>query len=336
MEPRCEDASRKQARPFLERSGARSRGCSLRLERLAVSYAADHSLLGASSRLLEHHAIEMAPSSVDRLLARHGARAAAILPSSPAASLASSGADTIVTEADGTMIPVWEYGQAEAGPDLRRRRKKRIYKEMRLFVARPDGQADYRCAGGFVDMEQAAALWSHCARDCGWSAATRVHGVFDGANRIRLRFKEQFGSCGDWLVDYFHLCEIAAKAALAAGMPEGWARRKLEGIKEGDSPQGLVDALRPSSEPDATADEDAPVRAAIRYVENRLGHFGYAEALAAGLPIGSGMVEGGHRHALHPRLKIAGAWGEAKAHGVAQLRILRKNKQWSKFWEEAA
>jgi hypothetical protein len=34
----------------------------------------------------------------------------------------------------------------------------------------------------------------------------------------------------------------------------------------------------------------------------------YAGARAAGLPIGSGEVEGGHRHVLQKRLKIAGAW----------------------------
>ena len=56
-------------------------------------------------------------------------------------------------------------------------------------------------------------------------------------------------------------------------------------------------------------------------------------ALALGLPIGSGLIESGHRHVLHARLKKAGtAWLHEHADQIAHLRVLRANNQWSSFW----
>ena len=54
---------------------------------------------------------------------------------------------------------------------------------------------------------------------------------------------------------------------------------------------------------------------------------------AAGLPIGSGLIEAGHKHVLEARLKISGAaWLPSDAETVAQLRVLRSNDRWSELW----
>ncbi len=54
---------------------------------------------------------------------------------------------------------------------------------------------------------------------------------------------------------------------------------------------------------------------------------------AAGLPIGSGLIEAGHKHVLEARLKISGAaWLTSNAETVAQLRVLRSNDRWSELW----
>ena len=41
----------------------------------------------------------------------------------------------------------------------------------------------------------------------------------------------------------------------------------------------------------------------LRYLSNRVGCLDYPRALDQDLPIGSGMIESGHRHGLHCRLK---------------------------------
>jgi len=97
----------------------------------------------------------------------------------------------------------------------------------------------------------------------------------------------------------------------------------------------VLRALEPYLEP--PQQEEAPVRTAHGYISERQQYMDYAGALIAGLPIGSGEVEGGHRHVLQKRLKIAGAWWlERHAEWMLQLRTVRANGDWDKYWNEAA
>jgi len=71
------------------------------------------------------------------------------------------------------------------------------------------------------------------------------------------------------------------------------------------------------------------VRAALRYLGNRPEQLDYAYAPAHDLPVGSGMIESGHRHVIQARIKKAGAWWtSAHVHAMGQLRTLRTNLQW--------
>jgi len=54
---------------------------------------------------------------------------------------------------------------------------------------------------------------------------------------------------------------------------------------------------------------------------------------AAGLPVGNGLIEAGHKHVLQAQLKISGAaWLPSNAETMAQLRVLRSNDRWSEPW----
>jgi hypothetical protein len=95
----------------------------------------------------------------------------------------------------------------------------------------------------------------------------------------------------------------------------------------------VVTALAEHLEAEGTPEADAPVRNGHRYLNNRLDCLDYALALALGLPIGSGLIESGHRHVLQARLKKAGAaWLADHADQIAHLRVLRANNQWQSIW----
>jgi hypothetical protein len=52
------------------------------------------------------------------------------------------------------------------------------------------------------------------------------------------------------------------------------------------------------------------------------------------LPIGSGLIEGAHRHVLQKRLKLSGAWRESNnLKHMVTFRIIRANKQWDDYWD---
>ena len=75
------------------------------------------------------------------------------------------------------------------------------------------------------------------------------------------------------------------------------------------------------------------MRAALRYLANRLDQLDYAWAIAHDLPVGSGIIESGHRHVIQIRIKKAGAWWtQVHAHAMCQLRTLRANGQWDQYW----
>ena len=60
----------------------------------------------------------------------------------------------------------------------------------------------------------------------------------------------------------------------------------------------------------------------------------YAGARAAGLPIGSGEIESGHRHVIQQRLKLAGCWWkEPNAEAMLGLRAARANQLWNAYWK---
>jgi hypothetical protein len=59
----------------------------------------------------------------------------------------------------------------------------------------------------------------------------------------------------------------------------------------------------------------------------------YREALAEGLPIGSGEIESAHRYVAQKRLKLPGAWWLAEhAEHMLALRINRLNGDWEAYW----
>jgi hypothetical protein len=95
----------------------------------------------------------------------------------------------------------------------------------------------------------------------------------------------------------------------------------------------VIDSLAEHREPADTPEEAAPVNNAHRYLTNRKDCLDYPRALRLGLPIGSGMIESGHRHVLQARLKKAGAaWLLPNADHIANLRVLRANGDWLTLW----
>ena len=95
----------------------------------------------------------------------------------------------------------------------------------------------------------------------------------------------------------------------------------------------MLKALRPSLEADSVPDKTAPVRAAYRYMHNRLEQLDYKGAIADELPIGSGEIESAHRYVIQQRLKRSGSWWTVdKAWALLALRVLRENQDWQAYW----
>ena len=74
------------------------------------------------------------------------------------------------------------------------------------------------------------------------------------------------------------------------------------------------------------------VQAAINYMRNQQEHMKYDEYLAAGYPIGSGVVEGACRHLVKDRLEETGMrWTVAGAQAMLDTRAIYLNGDWKAF-----
>jgi len=116
-------------------------------------------------------------------------------------------------------------------------------------------------------------------------------------------------------------------------IPKSWLTEQKSRIKENRLGE-VVEELKEYMEADEVAAANAPVRALTRYVRNRPGQFNYQDAIAAGLPIGSGEIESAHPYVVQQRLKIPGAWWLIdNARQMLALRVLRANGKWENYWQ---
>lgn len=310
--------------------GVRPRGRSARLERALTDFGCEHSFAHAASRVLEHYGFEIGYSAVRDATLEHARRARQILEqeyAQPFRLLPATGAAQVVAEADGSLICTVASGK-------RKGKRPREWKEIRLCAAQAQGRADTIYAATFAGVEEAGRRWGHCARSAGWGLDSQVHALGDGAGWIRRQTQEVFGRQGTFLCDFFHVSEYLGEAARTCRKqaPNPWRRTQQRRLKRG-AVETVIDALAAHLEPVETSDEFAPVRKAHRYLGKRLDCLDYPRALALGLPIGSGMIESGHRHVLQARLKKAGAaWLRESADRIANLRVLRANGQWANMW----
>jgi hypothetical protein len=295
-----------------------------------TDFGCEQAFARAAESVREHYGFEMGASAVRAATLEHARRARERLRQEyqePFRVVPAVGAEHVIAEADGTMICT-----VEAGP--RKAKRPREWKEMRLVAAQAKDSARTVYAATFGSVEETGRRWGHCTRQAGWGLNSRIHAVGDGADWIRLQSQEVFQTQGTFLCDFFHVSEYLGAAAVScrSSQPDAWRRTQQKRLKRG-AVHMVVEALEPHLEPEGTAEEEAPVRNGLRYLNNRLDCLDYPRALALGLPIGSGMIESGHRHVLHARLKKAGtAWLQDHADQIAHLRVLRANRQWASLW----
>jgi hypothetical protein len=82
-----------------------------------------------------------------------------------------------------------------------------------------------------------------------------------------------------------------------------------------------------------SGDRRAGVNACVRYLTGNAAFLRYDQALAAGWPIATGVIEGACRHLIGDRLDIAGArWGLAGAEAILKLRALVSTGDFGAYW----
>lgn len=314
-----------ELRPFCREAQIKHRGYSLRLQRVLTDFGSEVSFAAAVSRVREHYAVEVPVEAVRQYTLRHGKAIPTLAPAD-----AAQPATQIITQMDGSMIPVMQPG---SGVDARKGRSL-FWREVRLCCTRQHGQTTAQYGATLGSAETASWLWRATAQSAGLGDHTRVHGVGDGAPWIVTKFQDNFGAQGGYLLDFYHVSQYLAAAAevIKPKNPKGWRQRQQGRLLENKATE-VLRALAAHRESETAANQ--PVNAAYHYLHKRRDHLDYAGARRADLPIGSGEIESGHRHVIQQRLKLAGCWWkETHAQALLNLRVARANNLWNAYWSK--
>jgi hypothetical protein len=296
------------------------------LQRAIVDFAADDPFARVPLKLREHYGFEIGESTIQRIALSH---AQAMFESGcPSADFPQAPGlhKQIIAQIDGGMIPI-----VEPGVDQKDKRKGKTlsWKEAKISLAHAKGSRTPVYGGGIEGgVETAGRRLLDCAVRTGFGVDSRVHAVGDGAPWIVGQIERQFGDQGSYLIDFYHVCEYLSPAAKAiasdaAAAGKAGMEAQKDALKTGRIDE-VLGALAPHREAPETSDDQASVRACHRYLGARKDQLNYRQALAEGLPIGSGEIESAHRYVAQKRLKLPGAWWRVEnAEYMLALRINR-------------
>jgi hypothetical protein len=138
--------------------------------------------------------------------------------------------------------------------------------------------------------------------------------------------------------DFVHVLEYLWKAAhaLHPDQPterERWVGERAQAVLEGQAREVAIGLRRAATRAQLRPKKREPVDKAAAYIEKNQPRLRYDQALAAGLPIATGVIEGACRHLVKDRMDITGArWGLDQAEAILKLRSLKVSGDLQAYW----
>ena len=174
----------------------------------------------------------------------------------------------------------------------------------------------------------------------GGENAKKVVSVNDGALWIQS-FIDYHCPKATRILDMAHAQGYLAKIGKAiygveTPLFQQWYRRIKKQLQT-KPPQRTIAELRLLCQQHAEHPEITEIEQAFRYLEKREAMMDYVHFQKHHLPIGSGMVESGHKVVMQKRMKQAGMrWAETSLNPMLALRTALCNKTWDVSWAAIA
>jgi hypothetical protein len=286
-------------------------------------------------KVVEHYGIVVAESTIRRVTMRHAGQIYKYSQGAPQGlPNAVPSKQTVIVQTDGTMVPTVQSNNLTGD---QRKNKSVQWAEAKISLAHIAGSKEMSFAATLEgDVQLAGKQLRKCAKRVGYGKDHRVHGVGDGAPWIAKPVKKNFGPQGNYLVDFFHVCDYLSAAAQGIAteptQQQAWLSQQKQRLKN-DGLNALLNELQANLESAGTHDDLAPVRRCWRYLSQRQDQLDYASAISQSLPIGSGEIESAHRYLVQKRMKLPGAWwSPANAEHMLALRVCRANREWQGYW----
>ena len=186
----------------------------------------------------------------------------------------------------------------------------------------------------FKSIDEFGPLLRQEAIGRGMGSAGKVVLLIDGAAGLENMGRLCFKDCLQ-IVDFYHAMEHAGHvldAWIGKAHPDykkglrGWAKRLLK-----DKVQALIKETRQQC---AGTPQEAAVEQALGYFVRNVSRMQYGTFRAAGLFIGSGVVEAGCKTVIGGRCKQSGMfWSKSGAENILALRCIHSSRRLENFWK---
>ena len=180
------------------------------------------------------------------------------------------------------------------------------------------------------------ASWQRLCKALGLPQDQNLSVLADGARWIWEQAAKRFsGKDVQWVVDVYHLMLylFAAAAALGTKGAEQWVGQRVIELIEMGGPK-FIAHLQTTGPPDPTESTADAWAKLLHYLSENRDSLWYGKRLQEGLPIGSGLIEGGAKNTLGKRLKINSArWRVRRVERMGAIRCLQYSGLWEVYWE---
>jgi len=140
------------------------------------------------------------------------------------------------------------------------------------------------------------------------------------------------------ILDVIHVTEYLWRATTSFNQEgtteaESWVRERLLSVLQGKASDVAAGIRRSATLRDLSGAKRKAADRCADYLLKYAMYLHYAEYLAKGFPIATGVIEGACRHLVKDRMDITGArWGLAGAEAVLRLRSLRSSDDFEAYW----
>jgi hypothetical protein len=331
-----------KAIPLDQWAGLSDRHVTEHARRMLTLAGMNQSFDKAAKTLSELSHITVSDDTIERVCQEEGLRAAEWVKASPQAARCfaeASGQAELYT--DGLMINTTD-GWREMRLSVLAKREPGASAEVSEWNKRLLEEPTARLAlCAIAPANVVGSSWPRLCKQGGVDVDTPLSVIADGArwiwDQVATRFKTQ---PMQWVVDIYHVSEhlhSCGKSMFGEGSAaRDWGDRLRDRLLEVQGPRFITELQQEIQRSTDEAHRTAMTKLARYLTENR-DSLWYADRLKAGLPIGSGLIEGACKNTPGARLKLNSArWRIRRAERIGALRCLDYSRQWDAYWQSRA
>lgn len=264
------------------------------------------------------------------LEAELAALAAGELPETEAMS-ADIATQTLLTGADGVMVPFRPQAQTAAGKTKWREVKVAIFARLGTVYTRAGKQIPrlhrHRVVAVLGDIDDLSErMWLESLKQ-GVKEAPQVVWLSDGARGLWRLFDERFQSYAIGILDFYHVAQnvwSGVKVWLDGRTTrcQEWFSAARHRLRHGQADDVLSDIKAAAALPGLPDSAEKALTKLCNYLEKHRDHIQYDKFKEMGVPIGSGLVESTCKWLIQQRFKGVGMrWSEDGFNHLLHLRL---------------